>query len=142
MESGRTYNLGISFDNANVGARGNFQRPDLVGNPFPSGFTQGVGPGSLWFNPKAFAVAPQYHFGNLGRNVFHGPDFRNTDLGLFKNFPIKERLRIQFRAELFNVFNNTNFSTPDGTLGDTNFGSVLGVETNQREIQFGLKVIY
>jgi len=142
LESGRPYNLGISFDNANVGARGNFQRPDLVGNPFPSGFTQGVGPGSLWFNPNAFAVAPQYHFGNLGRNVFHGPDFRNTDLGLFKNFPIKERLRVQFRTELFNTFNNTNFSNPNTTLGANNFGSVLGVVTNQREIQFGLKVIY
>lgn len=142
FESGRVYNLGINFDNANVGARGNFQRPDLVGNPFPSGFKHGVGPGSLWFDPSAFAVAPQYQFGNLGRNVFHGPGFRNTDLGLFKNFPIRERLRLQFRTELFNTFNDTNFGNPNTTLGDNNFGSVLGVVTNQREIQFGLKLIY
>ncbi len=142
FESGRTYNLGISFDNANVGARGNFQRPDLVGNPFPSGFKHGVGPGSLWFDPSAFAVAPQYQFGNLGRNVFHGPGFRNTDLGLFKNFPIRERLRLQFRTELFNTFNDTNFGNPNTTLGVNNFGSILGVVTNQREIQFGLKLVY
>jgi hypothetical protein len=144
FESGRVYNVGINFDNANVGARGNFQRPNLVGDPFPSGFQQGIGPGSLWFDPAAFAVAPRYQFGNLGRGIFHGPDFRNTDVGLFKTFPMKERMRVQFRAEFFNLLNDTNFGNPDGTLGDNNFGSVTGMAggIHQRQIQFGLKVIY
>jgi hypothetical protein len=142
FESGRTYGLGINFDNANVGARGNFQRPNLVGDPFPSNFQQGAGPGTFWFDPSAFAVAQRYQFGNLGRNPFHGPDFRNTDLGIFKNFPVREAVKVQFRAEFFNVLNDTNFGNPNGTLGTNNFGSILGMASNQRIIQFGLKLNY
>ena len=137
METGRTYGIGINFDNANVGARGNFQRPDLVGNPFPSGFKHAAGPGTTWFNGSAFAVAPRYQFGNLGRNPFKGPDLRNTDLGIFT-----ERFKMQFRTEFFNAFNDTNFSTPNGTLGDPTFGTILGTDTIQRQIQFGLKLVF
>ncbi len=51
LESGRPVHSGINFDNANVGARGNFQRPNLVGDPFPSGFQSTYGPGGSYFNP-------------------------------------------------------------------------------------------
>ena len=142
LESGRVYGIGISFDNANVGARGNFQRPNLVGNPFPGGFKQTFGPGGTYFNKDAFLVAPRFQFGNLGRNPFHGPPLYNTDLGAFKNFQLRERLRLQFRSEFFNVFNNVNFSNPGGTVGTPNFGVVLGTQTRQRQIQFGLKLAY
>ncbi len=142
-ETGRVYNVGINFDNANVGARGNFQRPNLVGNPFPSGFVQRFGPGGAYFDKSAFAVAPRYQFGNLGRNAFHGPGFFNTDIGFFKNFPLwREGTRLQFRSEFFNAFNNVNFSNPNGTLGDPNFGQVRGTQNRARQIQFGLKLIY
>ena len=87
-------------------------------------------------------MAPQYHFGNLGRNALHGPAFHNTDLGAFKNFSLTERFRLQFRAEFFNIFNNVNFSMPDSTLGDTNFGSITGTDTSQRQIQFALKLLF
>ncbi len=140
LETGRAFNIGINFDNANNGARSNSQRPDLVGNPFPDGFTSTYGPGGTFFNTAAFAVAPQYQFGNLGRNALHGPAFHNTDLGAFKNFNLTERFRLQFRAEFFNIFNNVNFSTPDSTLGDTTFGSITGTDTSQRQIQFALKL--
>src|SRR5579885_303937 len=143
VESGRVYNVGINFDNANVGARGNFQRPNLVGNPFPPGFVQTFGPGGAYFDKSAFAVAPRYQFGNLGRNAFHGPGFVNTDIGFFKNFPLwREGTRLQFRSEFFNAFNNVNFSNPNGTLGDPNFGQVRGTQNRARQIQFGLKLIY
>lgn len=142
LETGRTFNIGINFDNANNGARSNSQRPDLVGDPFPSGFKSTYGPGGTFFNINAFAVAPQYHFGNLGRNALHGPAFHNTDLGGFKNFNLTERFRLQFRAEFFNIFNNVNFSTPDSTLGDTNFGSITGTDTSQRQIQFALRLSF
>ncbi len=143
LESGRPYNVGINFDNANVGARGNFQRPNLVGDPFPSGFVQTFGPGGHYFNTAAFQVAPRYQFGNLGRNVFHGPGFYNTDAGLFKNFALPwEGKRIQFRSEFFNAFNNVNFGNPNGRVGDPNFGQVLGTQNRARQIQFGLKLVY
>lgn len=143
LETGRVFNVGINFDNANVGARGNFQRPNLVGNPFPSGFKKTFGPGGAYFDKSAFQVAPRYQFGNLGRNAFHGPGFVNTDVGLMKNIPIVgERLRMQFRSEFFNAFNNVNFGNPNGTVGDPNFGQVRGVQNRARQIQFGLKLIY
>ncbi|MGI8989964.1 MAG: carboxypeptidase regulatory-like domain-containing protein [Bryobacteraceae bacterium] len=143
FESGRVYNVGLNFDNANVGARGNFQRPNLVGNPFPSGFKQTFGPGGAYFDTNAFQVAPRYQFGNLGRNAFHGPNFFNTDVGAFKNIPLpREGMRLQFRSEFFNAFNNVNFGNPNGTVGDPNFGQVRGTQNRSRQIQFGLKLVY
>ncbi len=142
LETGRTFNIGINFDNANNGARAQSQRPNLVGNPFPSGFHSTYGPGGTFFNTAAFAVAPQYQFGNLGRNALHGPAFHNTDIGAFKNFNLTERFRMQFRAEFFNIFNNVNFGNPDSTLGDTNFGSITSTVTAQRQVQFALKLIF
>lgn len=142
LESGRAFNLGINRDNANDGGRSNNQRPNLVGDPFPSGFQQTYGPGGSFFNTAAFAFAPQFTYGNLGRNALRGPAFYNTDLGAFKNFSFTERLRLQFRAEFFNIFNNTQFNNPNTTLGDRQFGSITSVVNRSRQIQFGLKLNY
>jgi hypothetical protein len=142
LETGRAFNVLINFDNANNGARSQSQRPDLVGDPFPSGFQSTFGPNGTFFNTAAFQVAPQYTFGNLGRNALHGPAYYNTDLGAFKNFGLTERFKLQFRAEFFNIFNNSSFNTPDSTLGDTNFGSITGTFASQRQIQFALKLLF
>ena len=142
FETGRPFNITLPFDNANVGSRGNFQRPNLVGDPYPSGWTKTYGPGGLYFDPTAFAAAPQYTFGNLGRNVLRGPGFRNFDLTAFKNFNFMERLRLQFRAEFFNAFNNVNFSNPGSSFDTANFGRSTGTQNAQRSIQLGLKLYY
>lgn len=142
LETGRPFNITLPFDNANVGARGSFQRPNLVGDPFPSGWNRQYGPGGLYFNTAAFAAAPQFNFGNLGRNAIRGPGFRNFDLGAFKNFNFGERFRLQYRAELFNAFNNTNFANPGSSFGTPNFGRVLGTAIPQRSIQMGLKLYF
>jgi len=142
LESGRPFNVSIDTDNANVGARGNFQRPTLVGDSFPSGFTSTYGPGGTYFNTAAFQKAPQYQFGNLGRNALVGPKFINTDIGGFKNFNFTERYKLQFRAEFFNAFNNANFDNPDSTLGHPTFGAITDTVNSQRQIQFGLKLLF
>ena len=142
LETGRPFNITLPFDNANIGARGSFQRPDLVGDPFPSGWTKTYGPGGLYFDPTAFAVPPPYTFGNLGRNALRGPGYKNFDLTAFKNFFFAERIRLQFRAEFFNAFNMVNFSNPGGSFGTPNFGRSTGTQNNQRSIQFGLKLYY
>jgi hypothetical protein len=142
LETGRAFDIGINFDNANNGARQLSQRPDLVGEPFPSGFKSTFGPGGTFFNTAAFVVAPQYTYGNLGRNALHGPAYYNTDLGAFKNFSLTERFKLQFRAEFFNIFNNKSFNTPDSTLGDAAFGSITSTFASQRQIQFALKLLF
>lgn len=142
LETGRPYNVSLGYDQANVGARGNFQRPNLVGQPYPGGFQRGAGPGAYWFNTNAFQAPPRFQFGNFGRNVLSGPGYRTTDLGIFKNFPIKERMRVQFRSEFFNIFNDTNFGNPQGASNNPNFGRITGMASLQRQIQFGLKFVY
>jgi hypothetical protein len=142
FETGRPFNITLPFDNANVGARGNFQRPNVVGDPFPSGWTSTYGPAGLYFDPRAFAAAPQYTFGNLGRNALRGPGFKNFDIGVFRNFLFTERLRLQYRAEFFNAFNNVNFSNPGSSFGTANFGRITGTQNAQRSIQMGLKLYF
>jgi len=146
LESGRPFNITINFDNANNGARSNAQRPNFIGNPLPSGFKQTIGPGGAFFNTAAFTVAPPYTFGNVGRNALHGPAHYNTDVAGFKNFNFTERYKLQFRAEFFNAFNNSNFDNPHATLGNADFGTITatypGLLQTQRQIQFGLKLLF
>jgi hypothetical protein len=141
FETGRPFSIGVPFDNANVGSRGNFQRANLVGDYLPSGFHQTAGPGGLWFNPGAFAVPARYTYGNLGRNTFRGPNFINTDFGAYKNFNLTERFKLQFRTEFFNFLNNTNFGQPGTAITTPNFGKVLGAFP-ARQLQFGLRLGY
>jgi len=79
--------------------------------------------------------------GTLGRNVFRGPAFSSVDLAIFKNTDITEELRVQFRTEIFNLFNRVNLFLPVGSLSDPNFGRSLSAFPG-RQIQFGLKFIF
>ncbi len=137
--SGTTYTPSINFDNANTGGNNNGEqeRPNLVGNPNLSNPTP-----NLWFNPNAFAVPPLYSYGNAGRNILRGPHYVDTDFSLFRTFPIRERLKLQFRAEFFNIFNHPNFSNPSATLGNANFGVVTSQAGNPRLIQGALRLSY
>ncbi len=97
-----------------------------------------------WFNPLAFADAPQFAFGNVGRFLPDnlGPGLQNWDISILKDFRFSERMRLQFRSEFFNAFNNVNFANPAGTtFGQPNFGVINGAE-RARIIQFGLKLYY
>ena len=84
--------------------------------------------------------------GNLGRNTFRGPNFRNTDFSVLKNTKIpwfgKESADMQFRAEFFNIFNRVNISGVNSDLANT---SLFGMSTNTyppRDIQFGLRLSF
>ena len=70
-----------------------------------------------WINPGAFVDAPPGTFGTSPRNGYYGPGYAAVDFSVVKNTPITERVRAQFRVELFNVFNRTNLSNPSTTLG-------------------------
>jgi len=90
----------------------NVRRPDLVPgvNPFiESG-------GVVFLNPAAFATPAPGTFGDLERGSLHGPAFRQIDLVVAKHFPIGGPKNVEFRAEVFNLFNVDNFSNPVATL--------------------------
>lgn len=111
-------------------------RPDMVGNPNanePHTITQ-------WFNTAAFADVPvgAIRPGNAGRGTIRGPGFGRWDFSVFKNIKVYENFGIQFRTEMFNVFNHTNFNGVNTTLGSSAFGRVTSTR-DPRIIQFGLK---
>src|SRR5260370_10405507 len=75
----------------------------------------------------AFARPPNGRFGNAGRNILKGPSAFNFDYSLFKNFKVRESKSVQFRAEMFNIFNTPQFSNPGANLSAPNgFGKSLG----------------
>lgn len=102
---------------------------NLVGNPFTGlshDFSAANG-GTLWINPAAFcdpsaAIAPGAPScpgtaaGNLSRNKFHGPGYGSVDFSVFKNIPVTERLKVQLRAEMFNLFNRINLASGPGSV--------------------------
>jgi hypothetical protein len=80
-----------------------------------------------WFNINCFTPSTYGSAGNLGRNVIVGPGYAETDIGVTKNTKITERVSLQFRAEIFNIFNHPNFSVPGGTI--INAGTNCGPTT-------------
>ncbi len=115
-------------------------RPDLIGDP-------NAGPHTLdrWIDAAAFRrLNPQTQagqFGNAGRNIARGPGFTNLDLSLTRSFQLSEVVRLQFRAESFNVTNHANFGNPVADLNSPNFGRILSAAP-PRLLQFGLKVVF
>jgi len=122
IRSGNPFHLTLFDDYNNTGEF--FPRPDVVGDPYA-----GTSAPDNFINLSAFKVpctfeanAPDasaascipgtWHFGSLGRNALRGPGYHNVDFSIFKDTEINEKLRIQLRAEIFNIFNHPNFSNP------------------------------
>jgi Carboxypeptidase regulatory-like domain/TonB dependent receptor/TonB-dependent Receptor Plug Domain len=118
-----------------------FPRPDLVGDPYA-----GTSSPDRFLNLAAFAVPctldaegecvpGTQHFGSLGRNSLIGPGYSNFDFSIFKNTPLTERVNLQFRAEIFNLFNHPNFASPllPGFSVDAGFN---GIDAAGRGIDF------
>ncbi|HEV2134482.1 MAG TPA: carboxypeptidase regulatory-like domain-containing protein [Terracidiphilus sp.] len=79
-----------------------------------------------WLNLNAFTKPTAGNFGSVAKNSFRGPGLFGWDMGLFKNFPIKEQFAFQFRAEFFNVFNHTNLNNPTASVSSSGFGQISG----------------
>jgi hypothetical protein len=111
-----------------------------------------------FFNTKAFVPAPfvpdgglidgKYPisgggtiFGNLGRNILRGPDQQDFDIALAKTVPLTERVRLNFRWEVFNLFNRSNFANPSNNVSSpSTFGVISGLTVNPRIMQYALKL--
>jgi hypothetical protein len=128
------------------GSVANCIRPDLIGKPNGKPCVAGT-----LFNTCAFASATVIGtFGNAGRNIIQGPGFQNWDISIFKTFPVREAMRLEFRAEFFNAFNHANpeFTNPEAfatntatELGSPTFG-FPGFTRPPRRIQFALKFYF
>lgn len=123
--------------NSTVNGVPNTLRPDVHGPVTVFGEVE------QWFDTSVITAVPG--FGNLGRNAIIGPAFNNTDVSIIKNTYIGECLRVQFRAEVFDVFNHANFGRPGNTVGTPSFGRITstrfptGESGSSRQIQFALK---
>ncbi len=94
-----------------------------------------------YFNTAAFRNAAPGTVGTTGRNLLYGPSLVNVDMSLFKEFNVHEHGKVQFRAELFNLFNHPNFFNPDATVGDGSFGRLTSAR-DPRVSQFALKYLF
>jgi hypothetical protein len=102
---------------------------------------------SEWFNTACFAQPAAGQLGNASRAPVSGPDFVNTDFSVIKHFPIREAMRLDFRAEFFNLLNHAQFANPGGVTGaDFNspatFATINSTVNNPRVIQFALKLAF
>ena len=144
FQSGAPGTIVFLNDNAGIGSWN--ERADQVGDPFKPG-PVAANPGCQapaklhtfdnWFNPCAFAQPTPGTFGNSRRGALYGPGFQNWDMGIMKNFPIREPASLQFRLEAFNVFNHPNWGPPDYYIDDPNFSTVSSAKS-PRIVQAGL----
>jgi hypothetical protein len=107
--------------NFNAFAGFGVQRPNRVGNPVLPASERST---ARWFDTGAFRQAPQFTIGNSSRNPVVGPGYRALDVMLGKTFPVSERVRMEFRAEAFNVLNTPPLGNPNGSLGNPAFGTI------------------
>ncbi len=136
LSGGLPFTLNLNFDNANTGttnwpnriANGKLDNPAVA----------------KWFDTSAFVFPTPYVIGNAGRNILTGPGIVSTDVSLQRNFLIKRRegMRVEFRAEGFNLFNHPQLGTPALTLGNAQFGSISSTARANRQLQFGLKLLF
>ena len=137
FQSGAPFTVNLPNDNANIGA-GPSQRPNLLREPnLDSGQTP-----QRWFDTTAFSAPAPFTFGNAGRNVVRTAGQGNVDLSLIKGTSIGEKIKTEFRAEIFNLFNHTNFADAPGRIAFTpNFGRYFTAD-NSRQMQLALKLSF
>ena len=147
LRSGVPFTPTLSGDIANTGVSS--QRPDVVGTPVI------VGNPACWFYTSAnssctalapgvkdsFAVPPaQSRYGNGGRNILRADSLKQVDFTVIKTFPFSEARGLEFRAEMFNLFNHPTFSAPTSTINTSSGGQVSSTLNAARIIQLAVKL--
>jgi hypothetical protein len=136
LQTGAPYSINSSEATGATGAGGELAdfKPGASSTPAHRGVEE-------YFNPAAFQNAAPGTVGATGRNFLTGPSLVNVDFSLFKEFKVYESSKLQFRAELFNVFNHPNFYNPDNTVGDGSEGQLTSAR-DPRIAQFALKFLF
>jgi hypothetical protein len=152
-QSGPPWNVTVGFDQAGTVVAGS-ERPNLV-MPADKIITHNI---NQWANPAGFSLPAPGTFGNLQRDFLSGPGIVNLDYAVTKETPIREQVRLQYRAEFFNLFNHANFGLPNaanpsassafvqtpngGGAPNPTFGKITTTTTTSRQIQFALKLLF
>jgi len=125
-------------------------RPNVVGNPLQAGPVAAnpackaptmVGTQRAYFNPCAFLLQPAGTFGNEGRNVLFGPGHYNLDTAIWRSFRIREKYRLDFRGEAFNILNHAWWSNPSANMSSTS-GLITAAANSPRILQVAMKVVF
>ena len=146
LQSGFPFTPQLSYNPSNSGDTKNpvrpFVNPSFRGNPI-------VGKVTEWFDPSAFLAPPagSGFYGNLGRDTLRGPGITEWDYSMFKDTSLDEHVRLQLRAEFFNILNHTNFNTPNLVVFTPSgvsptAGVITSTSTTSRQIQFAAKVLW
>lgn len=135
-----------------VDSPGNAQTADQIVSTV--NYLRGAGRLESWFDPNAFAPVTAVRFGNTGRNILRGPGLFNMDASVFRDFRLTEKIKMQFRAECFNVSNTPAFNNPgatasaltrntDGSIRALNgFSEITGAQATERQFRMALKLFF
>ena len=130
----------IVTPNSTLNGLPNTVRPDRTG---PISI---VGSVDRWFDPSPFVAVPR--FGTLGRNEVIGPPFRSTDFSISKSVAAVRRYQLRLRADIFNLFNQTNLGPPGNVVGSPMFGKIsrtrlpTGEAGSSRQIQLAVRLSF
>jgi hypothetical protein len=125
-------------------------RPKVVGNPLKAGPVAAnpncnapsvIGTERAYFNPCAFMLQPTGTFGNEGRNVLFGPGHYNLDSAIWRSFHVREKVRLDFRGEAFNILNHAWWSNPSASLSSTS-GLITSAANSPRILQVAMKLVF
>jgi hypothetical protein len=144
IQSGFPFTPSLGYNPSNNGDSRNPVRPSV--NPTFSGPVI-LGSPTQYFNPAAFINPANGTYGNLGRDTLNGPGLTELDFSVLKTTALSEKVKLQFRAEFFNILNHTNFGIPNtvvftaaGTTPSPTAGVITSTSTTSRQIQFGTKL--
>ena len=113
-------------------------RPNVLGDPVNPNWTAST---YLLRSNVAIPTDPSHPFGNAGRNPVRGPGLFQLDMGMHKDFRVRESVKLELRGEAFNMANRTNFTAPDGNISNSTFG-VISTTFPARQVQFAMKVVF
>jgi hypothetical protein len=138
-QTGLPYTPSITGNPANAGT----SRPMLLRTPsFTSGDRAMYFDTSFNVANAAWGTPAQFTYGNAGRNILTGPGRTNWDFSIFKNFNFTERVKLQFRTELFNLFNTPQFGLPNAVIGTPAAGTITSLAGNNRQVQLALRLSF
>lgn len=140
LRSGQPFSVMTGRDNNLDG--NNFDRGNLIGDPYLSPGRPRQEVIAMWFNTAAFNnLATGGQEGTAGINIINGPGMKNVDLGIFRSFGIREGMNLQFRTEMTNGFNMVNLNNPINAMNNAALGTIRTAR-DMRQVQFGLRLSF